>query len=665
LDGRPGGIASTATNYLTINDVFVGSNTNSNIELLNAANNNTIQFINCNAANVLANGAGSRVIAVGSTSSTGNTNNTISNCVVTGGLRGIQDIGPSDAVPNIGTIIQNNTIQNFSAIGIMAGSGQKNCTIQSNFISMAGYNVLVAPTSTGAAVGLVAIQQQSTLSSNVFNILNNTISLVTTSLTVTNLMGITDVGTGTENIIGNTITNLSAPLSTTATTGNSVIGITANNGIVGQGASTINISKNKIAGLTSTGTCIFKGIELFPANGSTLNINNNFVSITEPNTAATTVVGIQFGNTTGFSYTSNVYFNSVRIGGTQTVGGVNYIASVGIARSDNNTGSVFNMKNNICINDRSYTGSGSVFGLAFSNTNPTVGSISIDYNTYSVTQSPMMGARWGGFVYPVTPATPASSYFVAAAPNETNSSFATIDVVSNTDLHLTGASQTATALRGITIAGLALDIDGHNRPSTPARGADEPAITAPIQLLSFIGKVQGNNNQLEWNTTSETNNSGFELLRSVDGKNFTVFARIASKAIDGTSFNVLKYDFLDAKPFIGNSYYQLKQVDKDGKFSLSNIVLLKSRNTIGLAIGKVYPNPASEKINMAVTSLENTDLNINLLDVFGNILSTQSYAAIAGDNTVSFNVEKLPAGAYYVKVVQVSTGLIATTTFVK
>lgn len=39
IDGRPGGITSTPINYLTVNDPFVGSNTNRNIELLNGADN--------------------------------------------------------------------------------------------------------------------------------------------------------------------------------------------------------------------------------------------------------------------------------------------------------------------------------------------------------------------------------------------------------------------------------------------------------------------------------------------------------------------------------------------------------------------------------------------------------------------------------------------------
>ena len=84
LDGKPGSIISTASNYLTVNDPFVGGNTNRNIELMNAANNNTVQYVNCSAADATAAGAGSRTILIGSTTITGNNNNTIQNCMVTG-----------------------------------------------------------------------------------------------------------------------------------------------------------------------------------------------------------------------------------------------------------------------------------------------------------------------------------------------------------------------------------------------------------------------------------------------------------------------------------------------------------------------------------------------------------------------------------------------------
>jgi len=65
------------------------------------------------------------------------------------GLRGIQDFGLSDAVPNNGSKILNNTVRNFGSIGIFAGTGQSNITINNNTVSMVNYNHLVAGTIVG------------------------------------------------------------------------------------------------------------------------------------------------------------------------------------------------------------------------------------------------------------------------------------------------------------------------------------------------------------------------------------------------------------------------------------------------------------------------------------------------------------------------------------
>jgi len=52
-------------------------------------------------------------------------------------------------VPNNGSKILNNTVRNFGSIGIFAGTGQSNITINNNTVSMVNYNHLVAGTIVG------------------------------------------------------------------------------------------------------------------------------------------------------------------------------------------------------------------------------------------------------------------------------------------------------------------------------------------------------------------------------------------------------------------------------------------------------------------------------------------------------------------------------------
>jgi len=91
----------------------------------------------------------------------------------------------------------------------------------------------------------------------------------------------------------------------------------------------------------------------------------------------------------------------------------------------------------------------------------------------------------------------------------------------------------------------------------------------PVKLTSFKGKAVGNTIKLNWATTSEQNNARFEVLRSSTGKPTTVIGTVAG---NGTSNIIHNYNFTDNKPLSGTNYYQLQQVDNDGKSELSEII---------------------------------------------------------------------------------------------
>ena len=51
--------------------------------------------------------------------------------------------------------------------------------------------------------------------------------------------------------------------------------------------------------------------------------------------------------------------------------------------------------------------------------------------------------------------------------------------------------------------------------------------TLPIELLSFTGKLQGENVKLNWSTSFEQNSKGFEIEKSLDGINFRKIGFVA------------------------------------------------------------------------------------------------------------------------------------------
>jgi hypothetical protein len=172
----------------------------------------------------------------------------------------------------------------------------------------------------------------------------------------------------------------------------------------------------------------------------------------------------------------------------------------------------------------------------------------------------------------------------------------------------------------------------------------------PVTSLEFTGEQSGPVNRLIWKTGTEANNSGFELQRSADGINFSRIAFIASKAENGNSTSQLNYSYTDARPITGNNYYRLKQVDKDGKFTYSNIVLL-GRKVTDITLSSVYPNPAERELNLVITSPKAEKITIIVTDLSGKVVMQQPSQLVSGENQYQMNVGYLSAGTYLVKVI--------------
>lgn len=111
----------------------------------------------------------------------------------------------------------------------------------------------------------------------------------------------------------------------------------------------------------------------------------------------------------------------------------------------------------------------------------------------------------------------------------------------------------------------------------------------PVTLVSFSGKAEKERNKLQWKTTSETNNKGFEIEKSADAKTFSM---IGFEDGYGDTNEDKNYSFVDKDP-LDITYYRLKQIDHDGTFEYSSIVAVKNESAIA-----VYPNPAKDVVTI-------------------------------------------------------------------
>ena len=189
-------------------------------------------------------------------------------------------------------------------------------------------------------------------------------------------------------------------------------------------------------------------------------------------------------------------------------------------------------------------------------------------------------------------------------------------------------------------------------------------VTLPIDLLTFSGYKDGTRNQLKWTTSTEQNNMGFDVQRSLDGVNYNSIGFVNSLANGGNSSVQLNYAFTDNNVTGLRQYYRLRQVDFDGRSKISNIVLLKSDKPALITLDGFFPNPATTTINMLVGAPAKDKITVVVNDMAGRAMITRNMNVETGSNTLPLDISALAGGSYVIKLIS-SDGEVVTGRFVK
>jgi Secretion system C-terminal sorting domain len=162
----------------------------------------------------------------------------------------------------------------------------------------------------------------------------------------------------------------------------------------------------------------------------------------------------------------------------------------------------------------------------------------------------------------------------------------------------------------------------------------------PVELTAFNAQMNKNTVDLAWRTESESNNRGFEILRSSDGN---VWQNMGFVKGHGSTITPQNYQFIDNNPHFGNGYYQLKQIDFNDAAVLSKIVHVTNEKSVKYQIS---PNPTKDIFLVSTSKIdESTPLSISVFDMAGKrILSKLSLS-----NQVEIDLTAFSIGAYIVE----------------
>lgn len=173
------------------------------------------------------------------------------------------------------------------------------------------------------------------------------------------------------------------------------------------------------------------------------------------------------------------------------------------------------------------------------------------------------------------------------------------------------------------------------------------AATLPVDLLNFTATGMDKTIDLDWQTSRESENSGFSVQRSLDGRDFTDIGRVAAA---GGPDGIRTYALTDSNVSSGPLYYyRLKQEDITGGFEYSPI---RTARLAGSSVGEwsygfPYPNPVETETTVQVYAPTDGRVNFAVFNAGGQRILNDSQTVYGRtDNQITVRVGRLPAGIY-------------------
>jgi hypothetical protein len=166
----------------------------------------------------------------------------------------------------------------------------------------------------------------------------------------------------------------------------------------------------------------------------------------------------------------------------------------------------------------------------------------------------------------------------------------------------------------------------------------------PVELSSFTATAFNTEVVLNWSTSSELNNMGFEIERKSLSNNYG-WQTIGFVEGSGSSTITNNYSFTDKNPVRGTLLYRLKQIDFDGSFKFYTTEGVNFEGVYNYALEQNYPNPfnPSTVINYSIPAAGQVNLKIyNLLGSEVAVLVDEYKEA--GNYSSEFSTEDLKNG---------------------
>jgi len=171
-------------------------------------------------------------------------------------------------------------------------------------------------------------------------------------------------------------------------------------------------------------------------------------------------------------------------------------------------------------------------------------------------------------------------------------------------------------------------------------------VTLPVNFLEVTARYETDAVQTGWTVTNEVNVDRYEVERSEDCIHYTTVATVPYYPVITAQH---AYSFRDTRLPATNSWcYRIRQVDKDGRSTLSMIATVQATNRE--LVWRLSPNPASANTSLVILSPKDQTGTIVLLNMQGQVLYSHQENIRKGSNTFSIpGLQGYAPGLYTVK----------------
>jgi hypothetical protein len=221
--------------------------------------------------------------------------------------------------------------------------------------------------------------------------------------------------------------------------------------------------------------------------------------------------------------------------------------------------------------------------------------------------------------------------------------------------NLTGGTNVSTTLAGVTEVRILHSVAGGFKGDAIVAQIGLDNITAvtepvPVELKGFTANISGKKVNLDWSTSTETNNMKFEVQRKYDEIDWSTIGSVKG---NGTTTQTHSYSFSDDLNSISSSkiFYRLKQIDFNGSFTFSDEISVTNMIVSLFELEQNYPNPFNPSTSIQYTLGSKQFVSLKVYNVVGKeVAALVNEEKETGYHSIIFNANDFPSGVYFYKI---------------